>query len=180
MEWDLRSILTGEFMGTDISRRFLLILAPALLMLIAIPLIRKKIPKNAFYGFRTPKTMAGSDEQWYRINREGGIAIFIAGSISLLASIFLRIIQIPKRKAFHSRDCIRVAATILTQLTGSAIAVQQLLRHQDLNVTTKNYARPSALLPVCCASDSEASRRRRDQQCSRWSVHSPHMTLPAS
>ncbi len=89
MECDLRSVLTGEFMGTDISRRFLLILAPALLMLIAIPLIRKKIPKNAFYGFRTPKTMAGSDEQWYRINREGGIAIFIAGSISLLASIFL-------------------------------------------------------------------------------------------
>ncbi len=89
MECDLRSVLTGEFMGTDISRRFLLILAPALLMLIAIPLIRKKIPKNAFYGFRTPKTMAGSDEQWYRINREGGIAIFIAGSISLLASILL-------------------------------------------------------------------------------------------
>ncbi len=89
MECDLRSVLTGEFMGTDISRRFLLILAPALIMLIAIPLIRKKIPKNAFYGFRTPKTMAGSDEQWYRINREGGIAIFIAGSISLLASIFL-------------------------------------------------------------------------------------------
>jgi uncharacterized membrane protein len=89
MEWDLRSILTGEFMGTDSSRRFLLIFAPALLMLIAIPLIRKKIPKNAFYGFRTPKTMAGSDEQWYRINREGGIAIFIAGSISLLASIFV-------------------------------------------------------------------------------------------
>ncbi len=89
MERDLRFILTVEFMGTDISRRFLLILAPALLMLIAIPLIRKKIPKNAFYGFRTPKTMAGSDEQWYRINREGGIAIFIAGSISLLASILL-------------------------------------------------------------------------------------------
>lgn len=58
-------------------------------MVIAIPLILKKVPKNGFYGFRTPKTMAGSDEQWYRINREGGIAIFIAGSISLLASIFV-------------------------------------------------------------------------------------------
>ena len=89
MEWDLLSILTGVFMGTDISWKFLLILAPALLMLIAIPLIQKSIPKNASYGFRAPKTMAGSDEQWYRINREGGVAIFIAGSISLLASIFL-------------------------------------------------------------------------------------------
>jgi len=78
-----------KFMGIDISPKILLILAPAFLMVIAIPLILKKVPKNGFYGFRTPKTMAGSDEQWYRINREGGIAIFIAGSISLLASIFV-------------------------------------------------------------------------------------------
>ena len=76
-------------MGIDISPRLLLILAPALLMLIAIPLILKKIPKNGFYGFRTPKTMTGSDEQWYTVNREGGIAIFIAGSVSLLASFFV-------------------------------------------------------------------------------------------
>jgi hypothetical protein len=58
-------------------------------MAVAVPLILKRIPKNSFYGFRTPKTLAGSDEQWYRINREGGIAIFIAGSISLVAPIFL-------------------------------------------------------------------------------------------
>jgi hypothetical protein len=58
-------------------------------MVIAIPLILKKVPRNGFYGFRTPKTMAGSDEHWYRINREGGIAIFIAGSMSLLASILV-------------------------------------------------------------------------------------------
>lgn len=56
-------------------------------MLIAIPLILQKIPKNGFYGFRTPKTMTGSDEQWYGVNREGGIGIFIAGSVSLLACI---------------------------------------------------------------------------------------------
>ncbi|HEX3987536.1 MAG TPA: hypothetical protein VHX13_13110 [Acidobacteriaceae bacterium] len=42
----------------------------------------------------------------------------------------------------------RGAATILTELTGSAIAAQQLLRHQDLAVTTKNYVQmiPEALL----------------------------------
>ena len=42
----------------------------------------------------------------------------------------------------------RGAATILTELTGSAIAAQQLLRHQDLNVTTKSYIQmmPDALL----------------------------------
>jgi uncharacterized membrane protein len=73
----------------DISQRIVLILVPALLMVIAIPLILKKVPKNCFYGLRTPKTMAGSDEQWYQVNREGGIAIFLAGSISLLASIFV-------------------------------------------------------------------------------------------
>ena len=86
-------------MGIDISPRILLIVAPALLRVIAIPLILKKVPRNGFYGFRTPKTMAGSDEQWYRINRQGGIAIFIAGSTSLLASIFVLFLFMNLRKS---------------------------------------------------------------------------------
>ena len=42
----------------------------------------------------------------------------------------------------------RGAATILTELTGSAIAAEQLLRHQDLSVTTRSYVQmmPDALL----------------------------------
>jgi uncharacterized membrane protein len=73
----------------NIAPRILIIIVPVFLMIVAVPLILKKIPKNGFYGIRTPKTMSGSDEQWYRVNREGGIAIFIAGSISLLACVFV-------------------------------------------------------------------------------------------
>ena len=42
----------------------------------------------------------------------------------------------------------RGAATILTELTGDAIAAQQLLRHTDLAVTTKNYIQmlPASLM----------------------------------
>lgn len=58
---------------------------PVLLMIVAVPLILNKVPKNPFFGFRTPKTMSGSDEQWYRANREVATAIFIAASVSLLA-----------------------------------------------------------------------------------------------
>jgi len=36
----------------------------------------------------------------------------------------------------------RGAATILTELTGNAIAANQLLRHNDLTITTKSYIQP--------------------------------------
>lgn len=100
-------------MEIDISPRILLILVPTLLMVIAIPLILKKIPKNGFYGFRTPKTMGGSDEQWYRINREGGIAIFIAGSISLLASVFVPLFVHDSSKTVSMCSEILVASMLI-------------------------------------------------------------------
>jgi integrase len=36
----------------------------------------------------------------------------------------------------------RSAATILTELTGDALAAKEVLRHKDLRVTTANYVKP--------------------------------------
>ncbi len=89
MERDLGSQPSTEVMEIDVLPRVPLTLARSFLVFIAIPLILKNVPKNGYYGFRPPKTIAGSIEERYSINREGGIAIFIAGSISLLVSIFV-------------------------------------------------------------------------------------------
>ena len=53
---------------------------PLLLVALAIPLILDMIPRNGFYGFRTPRTLA-SDDVWYPANRYAGKALFVAGLV---------------------------------------------------------------------------------------------------
>ena len=69
----------------DNTTRMVLVLLSGMPMIAAVPLILNKVPKNSFYGLRTPKVMAGSYEQWYRLNHEAGVALFIAGMVPILA-----------------------------------------------------------------------------------------------
>jgi uncharacterized membrane protein len=49
--------------------------------LASIPLILKVVPRNSFYGFRTPSTLS-SDEVWFRANHFAGWALFLAAVVS--------------------------------------------------------------------------------------------------
>jgi hypothetical protein len=54
---------------------------PAVLFfLISVPLVVGVIPRNRFYGFRTPKTMS-DDRVWYRVNRVAGIGVALASIV---------------------------------------------------------------------------------------------------
>jgi xanthine/uracil permease len=57
--------------------------------------------------------MAGSDEQWCRINREGGIAIFIAGSISLNASFLVPLLVHDSSHIVPIRSEILIASILI-------------------------------------------------------------------
>jgi hypothetical protein len=51
-----------------------------ILFVVAVPLVFGLVPRNRFYGFRTPKTL--SDENtWYAVNRIAGVAMMIASGI---------------------------------------------------------------------------------------------------
>lgn len=52
-------------------------------IVLAIPVILKKVPRNWFYGFRTPKTMS-SDEVWYEANRIAGLGLLTVGVVTLM------------------------------------------------------------------------------------------------
>jgi uncharacterized membrane protein len=70
-------------------RALLLTLAvPVVLILVAIPLILEKIPRNPLYGFRTAYTMS-SDEVWFRANKISGVALLIAGFVWLCLGMLL-------------------------------------------------------------------------------------------
>src|SRR5687767_95634 len=63
---------------------------PTLLIILSIPMIFEMIPRNGFYGFRTPYTLS-SDQVWYRANRISGLALLAAGLFWLALGIVLAI-----------------------------------------------------------------------------------------
>ena len=54
------------------------LIVPATRVVLSIPMILQKVPRNHWYGFRTPYTLS-SDAAWYHANRISGIATLIAG-----------------------------------------------------------------------------------------------------
>ena len=54
---------------------------PALILcIVAVPLVLGLIPRNRFYGMRTPQTLS-DDGMWYRGNRLAGAAVMIASGV---------------------------------------------------------------------------------------------------
>jgi uncharacterized membrane protein len=69
-----------------------------MLIVVAVPLILEKIPRNGFYGFRTPYTLS-SDAVWYRANRIAGITLLVAGVFWLGLSIILPQVMVSQHEA---------------------------------------------------------------------------------
>ncbi len=70
-----------------------ILFAPILIMIVTVPLILKKVPKNNFYGMRTPRTLSGTDEQWYQANFVAGIYMFVAGFVSAVSCLVVPYFQ---------------------------------------------------------------------------------------
>lgn len=51
-----------------------------ILFLVSLPLVFGLIPRNRFYGVRTPKTLS-DDGVWYPVNRVAGAAMLLASVI---------------------------------------------------------------------------------------------------
>ena len=59
-----------------------------LLLLLAQPLIDRKVKPNGFYGVRTPKTLS-SEDIWYKANEYGGRTLRVMGLATAVAAIAL-------------------------------------------------------------------------------------------
>ena len=85
------------------------LLVPSLLILLAIPLIFRKVPPNLLYGFRTQKTMS-NDTIWYAANWGAGWDLVFSGTAMLVLAalkpwvgvldgmkpgLFLAVVQLP-------------------------------------------------------------------------------------
>lgn len=59
-----------------------------LLMLVARPMIKRRVKPNPFYGFRTPKTLSSPDI-WYPANEFSGRRLFATGLTVTVSSLLL-------------------------------------------------------------------------------------------
>jgi len=66
-----------QFMSIFDKGFFTILGCAALLVLVAVPLALRKIPRNIAYGFRTRATMA-SDEIWYEANAHFGRGLIVS------------------------------------------------------------------------------------------------------
>jgi uncharacterized membrane protein len=88
---------------------------------LSIPLIRRRVKPNYFYGFRTPKTL--SDERiWYDANAYAGRALFTLGASYAAACILLHFALRPNFVAYN------IACTVVL-LTGLSLALLFCFRH---------------------------------------------------
>lgn len=56
---------------------------PLLLILVSVPMVMRRVPPNAFYGLRTPKTLS-NPQIWYEANRRAGVNLIIAALLTMV------------------------------------------------------------------------------------------------
>ena len=57
---------------------------PLLMIALGTPLVFRLVPRNWLYGMRTPLTMRGAEETWYRQNTITGVAMIVVGVVWLV------------------------------------------------------------------------------------------------
>lgn len=76
------------------------LIVPAIMLVLAIPLILEKVPRNYLYGFRTPYTMS-SDQVWYHANRVAGLALLGTGLAWFVLGLVLPSVIVPPEVAYR-------------------------------------------------------------------------------
>lgn len=105
----------------------LLALVPVLIIIVAIPLLYDKVPRNRWYGFRT-STSLSSDGLWYMSNRIAAKGMCIAGVIWLLTALILpHLMSDPQRAQV-------LAVWVGFVLTIAALLVSHQLASRPTNV----------------------------------------------
>jgi hypothetical protein len=93
----------------------------AILVLLALPLVLGLVPRNRYFGVRTPAALA-DDATWYRVNQAAGLAFLLAGAVYGVVALAL-----PYDRA--ARDnlgtwAIHLAAFVLPTFLGLSVAVR--------------------------------------------------------
>lgn len=89
-----------------------IVLTALLIIVLSVPLIYRRIPKNSFYGLRTPKTMAGSEAEWLAANQIAGRALCAAGITTIFGCVCLSALPLDSKTIALTSTGLLVAAVM--------------------------------------------------------------------
>ena len=108
------------------DKGFVTILAcSGLLIVVAIPLALRKVPRNVAYGFRTRATMA-NDEIWFEANAHFGRGLIISSLCGAFVAGILYAFQAFPPEVFLPVSLLVLAAPTLVAALGTARFVRSL------------------------------------------------------
>ena len=96
-----------------------------LLAALSVPLMRRRVPPNAFYGLRIPETLE-DEEVWYEANARSGKDLLHVGLATLLGSGLFALI--PWKEPAHYALAMSVVLVVIV----IAYAVKSIRMARDL------------------------------------------------
>ncbi len=67
------------------------VLSGLLVTLLSVPLIRRQVPPNGLYGFRTEKTL-GNESVWYQANEYAGKRLLLTGIAWIAVALLMLLV----------------------------------------------------------------------------------------
>ena len=98
-----------------------------LLMLLARPMIKRRIGPNRWYGFRTPKTLS-SPNIWYPANEFSGRRLFSTGLIVVISSLLLSPLNLLGKNGLGIYTVAMVAILMVSLFSGVIASFRYLNR----------------------------------------------------
>ena len=80
-------------MNVQVGLSIMFLVSGMVMSVVALPLMRGRIPRNGIYGFRVPKTLS-SDAIWYPANRFMGEELFKCGLFITGGSLILTLVAL--------------------------------------------------------------------------------------
>ena len=96
----------------------------AVFVLISIPLILRKVPRNVVYGYRTRTTLA-DDSIWYKANAHFGRGLVIASVLSGVAVVILARSADLSPQSFLMATVVALALPSLVAILATARYIQR-------------------------------------------------------
>jgi hypothetical protein len=99
----------------------------ALLILIAIPLALRMVPRNVIYGFRTRATLS-DDAIWFEANAHFGRRLLVASLCGVLAAYLIYRLEVFSPQTFLPMSVLILVAPILLAVLSTARFIRSITR----------------------------------------------------
>jgi uncharacterized membrane protein len=99
---------------------------------LAVPLIRRKVPPNGWYGLRVDATFA-DEWVWYEANARSGRDLFVLGTSQFLIAVLLALVNVPEMAYAVTNIASLIVGTVTFGMVGIRRANRLVAQRQPID-----------------------------------------------